>query len=120
MNDKGQGEVEAITAVAIVCLIFVGVLVFNAQKNSEISLSGDFYAKAGFCRQLSSIISQMNYLEGQQKINLESAYDFNITANNINMGNYWCSFSGNAKEAYLLKGGIIAQEKGDSIELVNQ
>ena len=120
MNNKGQGELEAVAAVAIVCLIFAGVLVFNAQKNSEIALSGDFYAKAGFCRQLSAIISQMNYLEGMQKINLAADYDFNIIANNISLGNYWCSFSGNAKQAYLLKGIVIVQEKGDSVELVNQ
>lgn len=119
MNGSGQVTVEVLAAVVILLMVFVGVLFFVLQKNSELDFIKTDYENQIVCQKLAGIISYIYSNSKTTEITFNIGKDANIFSNNITIGNYYCNFSGRAKPINLTKGNIKAVDVNGLVVLSN-
>jgi hypothetical protein len=119
LDNRGQGEAEAISILSIAGLLFIIVLMLSINYSSSISSAKGAYGTTVFCRNIVSIIENMNSLQGSQSISFYSERDFNISGQSVIIGGYSCRFSGRAAYANVLSGDVTAGEDNGRVVFEN-
>ena len=119
MNEKGQVTIEVLAGVVILLLMFVGVLLFALQKNTELDFVKTEYENQIACQKISGIISYIYSNSKSTQITFNIEKDANIFSANVTIGKYYCNFSGRALPVNLVKGIVKAQDVNGLVVLSN-
>ena len=116
---KGQVTIEVLSAVVILLLLFVAILFFALQKNSETDFIKKDYENQIVCQKISGLISYIYSNSKSTQITFALEKDANVFPTNVTIGNYYCFFSGRAQPVNLVKGNVKAQDINGLVVMQN-
>ncbi|MBI5553700.1 MAG: hypothetical protein HY917_03060 [Candidatus Diapherotrites archaeon] len=117
---KGQVSQEVMVAIMVLLMIFVLVLVFVFEHNRIGYALNDSYENRRVC---SLVANQLNYVFSMKeavRISFLLDRDVNVGSNYLEIGNYYCYFSGLAVPAALRKGTILIEKNAQGVLIRNE
>jgi len=116
---KAQVTVEVIMAVMLVLLLFIAILFFVLQKNTELSFVKEDYENQIVCEKISSIVSYIYFNSETTSIDFVLEKDVNVLSNSANIGEYYCRFNAVAQPVDLTKGNVRAENVNGVVVIAN-
>ena len=117
---KSQISLEFMFTIAAIILMFLVVLIFSFEKNTEITNTKTYLAQQSECFRFSNFISSV-YIGGEgTKVELKTDHNIQVYPNNmIYVDNYaLCSYIGTSSY-YDVTGNLIIINKNDKVVIEN-
>ena len=119
MNSRGQVEAEAVISIILLLFFFVVIATVSFARQSE---AGFFERKAASleeCYRIQKTIDFFSFEEGIDEIYFDVSRDFNVGEKTIYVGEFFCSFFGNAQESSLSAGTIRIFDENNLVGFEN-
>jgi len=116
---RGQIEVETLVALAVVLVIFVGVMLIIGVNGQNTDALRQSQAAQKECNEVAAIINYFGANQNEERITIQLSQDANVYTDHFSVGGISCDFFANALEGELKQGGISIYESEGVIILEN-